>query len=57
MIEDRVERVARAIWEDQRSRIKNPEGLNARLTWRSIQVPEQFWESYVNDALAALRAI
>lgn len=52
-----IERVARAIWEDHRSRIKNPDGLNARLTWRSIQVPEQFWESYINDALAALKAI
>jgi hypothetical protein len=48
-----VEKCAHAIWEAQRSRL-TPDGLNARLTWRSSSAPAKFWDSYVRDAAAAL---
>lgn len=49
-----VERVARAIWESQRSRLSDQDGINARLAWNSDLVPQVFWDSYRRDARAAL---
>ncbi len=52
-----TEVVARAIWEDQRRRLRNPDGINGRISWRSKAVPDLFWDGYVLDARAALSAI
>jgi hypothetical protein len=52
-----IEEIAKAIWEDQRRRIGSQDGINARLKWRDKQVPDKFWDSYVNDAIAALEVI
>jgi hypothetical protein len=52
-----VERVARAIWEKQRSKIGDPNGLNARLEWKDKAVPAQFWDSYFDDSRAAISAM
>jgi hypothetical protein len=51
-----IEAVAKAIWEDQRSRLKSQDGIAARATWRSASVPYLFWEGYMNDARAAIAA-
>lgn len=48
------EEIARAIWESQRSRIQNRDGINARLTWRSNDAPDLFWNSFILDARASL---
>lgn len=52
-----VERAATAIWERQRSKIGDPNGLNARLEWRDKLVPAKFWESYVDDVHAAFETL
>lgn len=53
---DLRETMACAIWESQRREISDPEGINARLTWRSLGAPEKFWDGYLRDADAALLA-
>lgn len=51
-----IELGARAIWEDQQSRLKDPGPITASLTWRSKRVPDVFWDGYVNDAKACIEA-
>lgn len=52
-----TESVARAIWQAQRSKIKSNDGINSRLSWRSSGAPLQFWDSFVDDARAAIQAL
>lgn len=52
-----AETVGRAMWEAQKARIKDPEGINARLTWRSNAAPSQFWDSYIRDAEVAITSL
>ena len=52
-----TEYVGKAIWESQRARIGDQDGINARLTWRDKAVPAKFWDSFVDDANAAIEAI
>lgn len=54
-----IEFVARAIWLRQQREVAqtNPNGMAARLAWRSNAVPDKFWDSYVLDAKAAVEVI
>lgn len=54
--DEQVDAAAEAIWNRQRDAIKGRDGINGRLTWRSMQVPETFWSGYILDARAALTA-
>ena len=46
-----IENAARAIWKNQHRKVK---GVNANRAWRSPDVPEIFWQGYVEDAHVAL---
>lgn len=52
-----IERVAAAIWESQRGRIKDQNSINARLSWGCDGAPDVFWDSYRADAAAAIVAV
>jgi hypothetical protein len=49
-----VEEAGRRIYESQQSRLSDQTTFAARRAWRSDDVPEKFWDSYVEDARAAL---
>ncbi len=50
-----VEAVAKAIWENQRSKtIINAFAHNR--VWRDNSAPIVFWEAYIDDAIAAIEA-
>lgn len=49
-----VEEAGRRIYESQQSRLSDPTTVAAKRAWRSHDVPEKFWDSYVEDARAAL---
>jgi hypothetical protein len=49
-----VEEAARRIYESQQSRFSDQSTLTARRVWRSKDVPAKFWDSYLEDARAAL---
>ncbi len=55
-VSEMVGRVAKAIWEHQRARINNQDGINARLVWRDKSTAglDPFWQSYEDDARAAI---
>ena len=50
------EHIGKAIWEAQRARLVNQDGINARMKWRDIAAPSRFWDSFVLDADAAIAA-
>jgi hypothetical protein len=52
-----VEEAGRRIYESQQSRLSDQTTFAARRTWRSDDVPEKFWDSYIEDARAALSLI
>jgi hypothetical protein len=49
-----VEEAGRRIYESQQSRLSDQTTFAAKRAWRSNDVPEKFWDSYVEDARAAL---
>jgi hypothetical protein len=49
-----VEEAGRRIYESQQSRLSDQMTFAAKRAWRSDDVPEKFWHSYVEDARAAL---
>jgi hypothetical protein len=49
-----ADEIGRVLWERQRAAIRDPEGLNARLAWRSLGAPERFWQGYIDDAEALI---
>ncbi len=49
-----VEEAGRRIYESQQSRLSDQTTFAAKRAWRSDDVPEKFWDSYVEDARAAL---
>ncbi|QQO31908.1 hypothetical protein JJC00_25330 [Bradyrhizobium diazoefficiens] len=52
-----VEEAGRRIYESQQSRLPDPTTFAAKRAWRSDDVPKKFWDSYVEDARAALSLI
>ncbi|BCA06202.1 hypothetical protein [Bradyrhizobium diazoefficiens] len=54
-LSDRIaEDAARRIYESQQSRLSDQSSPAAKRAWRSEDVPAKFWDSYVEDARAAL---
>ncbi|BBZ97145.1 hypothetical protein BRDID11004_19410 [Bradyrhizobium diazoefficiens] len=54
-LSDRIaEDAARRIYESQQSRLSDQSSPAAKRAWRSEDVPTKFWDSYVEDARAAL---
>jgi hypothetical protein len=54
-LSDRIaEEAGRRIYESQQSRLLDQTTFAATRAWRSDDVPEKFWDSYVEDARAAL---
>jgi hypothetical protein len=49
-----VEEAGRRIYESQQSRLSDQTTFAAKRAWRSADVPEKFWDNYVEDARAAL---
>ena len=49
-----VEEAGRRIYESQQLRLSYQTTFAAKRPWRSDDVPEKFWDSYVEDARAAL---
>lgn len=49
-----VEEAGRRIYEAQQSRLSDQSTFAAKRVWRSEDVPAKFWESYIEDARAAL---
>ena len=52
-----VEEAGRRIYESQQSRLSDQSTCAAKRVWRSEDVPAKFWNSYVEDARAALQII
>jgi hypothetical protein len=56
-LSDRIlEEAGRRIYEAQQSRLSDQSSFAAKRVWRSEDVPAKFWDSYVEDARAALSA-
>lgn len=55
LYEERLERVAKAIWEAQHEKVKGT--ITKSRVWRDKSVPDIFWQGYRNDAKAALAAL
>jgi len=54
-LSDRIfEEAGRRIYESQKSRLSDQASFAAKRVWRSEDVPAKFWDSYVEDARAAL---
>jgi hypothetical protein len=49
-----IEEAGRRIYESQQARLSDQTSLAAKRAWRSQDVPTAFWESYREDARAAL---
>ena len=49
-----VEEAGRRIYESQQSRLLDQSTFAAKRVWRSEDVPAKFWDSYLEDARAAL---
>ena len=47
-----VEEAGRRIYESQQSNLSDQTTFAATRAWRSDDVPEKFWDSYVEDARA-----
>jgi len=52
-----VEEAARRIYESQKERLADQTSFAAQRAWRSSDVPVWFWDSYCDDARAALSFI
>lgn len=54
-LQDRIlEEAGRRIYESQQARLSDQTSFAAKRRWRSPDVPEEFWESYCEDARAVL---
>jgi hypothetical protein len=49
-----VEEAGRRIYESQQLRLSDQSTSAAKRVWRSEDVPAKFWDSYLEDARAAL---
>ena len=49
-----VEEAGRRIYESQQSRLSDQATSAAKRAWRSDDLPEKFWDNYIEDARAAL---
>jgi hypothetical protein len=49
-----IEEAGRRIYESQQARLSNQTSFAAKRAWRSGDVPIEFWDSYREDARAAL---
>jgi hypothetical protein len=49
-----VEEAGRRMYESQQSRLSDQTTFAAKRAWRSDDLPEKFWDSYIEDARAAL---
>jgi hypothetical protein len=49
-----VEEAGRRIYESQQARLSDQTSFAAKRAWRSGDVPIEFWDSYREDARAAL---
>jgi hypothetical protein len=49
-----IEEAGRRIYESQQARLSDQTSFAAKRTWRSEDVPIEFWDSYREDARAAL---
>lgn len=49
-----IEEAGRRIYESQQARLSDQTSFAARRAWRSEDVPIEFWDSYREDARAAL---
>ena len=49
-----VEEAGRRIYESQQARLSDQTSFAAKRAWRSEDVPIEFWDSYREDARAAL---
>ena len=49
-----VEEAGRRIYESQQARLSDQASVAAKRAWRSKDVPIEFWDSYREDARAAL---
>ena len=52
-----IEEAGRRIYESQQARLSDQTSFAARRAWRSDDVPIEFWNSYCEDARAALALI
>ncbi|MHC2620351.1 hypothetical protein ACVIW2_002383 [Bradyrhizobium huanghuaihaiense] len=53
-IDSILEEAGRRIYESQQSRLSDQSTSAAKRVWRSKDVPAKFWDSYLEDARAAL---
>jgi hypothetical protein len=49
-----IEEAGRRIYESQQARLSDQTSFAAKRRWRSEDVPIEFWDSYREDARAAL---
>jgi hypothetical protein len=49
-----IEEAGRRIYESQQARLSDQTSFAAKRAWRSEDVPIEFWDSYREDARAAL---
>jgi hypothetical protein len=49
-----IEEAGRRIYESQQARLSDQTSFAAKRAWRSKDVPIEFWDSYREDARAAL---
>ena len=49
-----IEEAGRRIYESQQARLSDQASVAAKRAWRSGDVPIEFWDSYREDARAAL---
>jgi hypothetical protein len=49
-----IEEAGRRIYESQKARLSDQASVAAKRAWRSEDVPIEFWDSYREDARAAL---
>ena len=49
-----IEEAGRRIYESQQARLSDQTSFAAKRAWRSMDVPASFWDSYCDDARAAL---
>ena len=52
-----IEEAGRRIYESQQERLLDQTSFGARRAWRSNDVPQCFWDSYCEDARAALSLV
>lgn len=52
-----IEQVAKEIYLSQRSRLIDQGGVSAQRQWRDKNIPDVFWNHFLADAEAAIKAM